>query len=156
MPTVMPLPVLCRLWFQYVEPLTALGGAYLTYFRPATYLEMTHAPSFAATGRAAAARTPPLTEVTTFALKQLSAAFVFLGLAEGLVLNSTSELRVYRAVVFAMLACDLVYMSSLRGLGGSEWYWVQPWVWDKAGWGNFGLTWLGILLRVLFFYDVGF
>ncbi|OJD17598.1 hypothetical protein AJ78_02297 [Emergomyces pasteurianus Ep9510] len=142
------IPFAYRLWFEYVEPLTALSGAYIAYFLPATYLQMTNAPSYTGTIQ------PP--ELVVFALKQLAASFVFLGLAEALVLHFTSDLRVYRALMCAMLACDIVYLSSIRGMGGSAWYWVQPWLWDGTGWGNFGMTWIGFILRALFLYEVGF
>ncbi|PGH33550.1 hypothetical protein GX50_03622 [[Emmonsia] crescens] len=142
------IPVAYRLWFQYIEPLTVISGAYLAYFRPITYLRMTNAPSFAGTVA------PP--ELAIFVLKQLAAGFVFLGLAEALVLHSTNDLKVYKALVFAMFACDIVYLSSMRGLGGSAWYWAQPWLWDSTGWGNFGTAWIGLILRTLFLYGVGF
>ncbi|OAX81030.1 hypothetical protein ACJ72_04632 [Emergomyces africanus] len=145
------IPFMYRLWFEYVEPLTALSGAYLAYFCPATYLRMTNAPgSLAGTIPAI----PP--ELATFVLKQLAAGFVFSGLAEAFVLHLTNDLRVYKALVFTMLAGDIVYLSSLRGMGGSAWYWVQPWLWDSIGWGNFGIAWIGFVLRALFLYEVGF
>ncbi|PGH05137.1 hypothetical protein AJ79_06885 [Helicocarpus griseus UAMH5409] len=146
MPTKTPLPY--RLWFRYVEPLSALSGAYLAWFRPATYLQMTNAPSFD--------ETSTVSELAAFALQQLASVFVFFGLAESLVLHVSNDLKVHRALVFSMIGSDLVWMSCMRGLGGDEWYWVQPWLWDSVGWGNFGVAWTGFILRVLFLAGVGF
>ncbi|QSS49576.1 hypothetical protein I7I53_09972 [Histoplasma capsulatum var. duboisii H88] len=97
---------------------------------------------------------PP--NVVKFALKKLAAAFVFLSLTEALALNSTRDLKVFREVVLFLFACDLVYMSSIQGMGGTAGYWMQPWLWGVVGWGNFGTTWIGIIVRGIFLYDVVF
>jgi hypothetical protein len=59
---------------------------------------------------------------------QLAASYVFFALIEGLVLRSTQDLRVWRAVVLALLVCDLghIYAAWLEmGTRGflSVWTW---------------------------------
>ncbi|KAG5299328.1 hypothetical protein I7I50_07332 [Histoplasma capsulatum G186AR] len=58
-------------------------------------------------------------------------------MTEVLVLNSTRDSKVYRAVVLSLFACDLVYMSSIQGMGATAGYWMQPWLWGVVGWGKF-------------------
>lgn len=140
------IPVLYRVFFHYFEPFAALNGAYLAYFHPSSYLRQTNFPI---TDDVASP------DSTVYALKHLASTFVLFAFAEALVLRNTRDLGVYKALLVSMLACDLVWMSAIRHMGGDQWFWLQPWQWDATSWGNFGSSWIALIFRVLFLAGVG-
>jgi hypothetical protein len=140
------IPIIYRLWFQYFEPICAIIGAYLAYFRPSVYLRMTHISP---------RDDLPLPLSTIVIAGRVAALYLCFGLAEAFVTRSTADLGVWKTLFWCMLPCDLVYLSCLRGLGGTSMYWVKPWMWDASGWGNFGTTWGAILFRCFFLCGVG-
>lgn len=141
-----PLPFLYSLWFLYLEPFSALSAAYLTYFRPATYLHMTNFPSSTST-----ALPPSTTHLST----HLAGLYLFFGLVGALVLRSTNDRKVWKALSWCMLGSDLVYVVGLWQVGGRDGEWVKAWTWDAVGWGNYGTTWWAFGMRVCFLMGVG-
>lgn len=101
---------LYKLVFIYVEPALVLIGAYLALFHPETYLLTVHAlPSehhyFSAN------------RTTEVLLAQLANVYVLFPLLEHKVLRTTSNIRVWRAVVQALLVADLGHLAVVVFVG---------------------------------------
>jgi hypothetical protein len=140
-----------RIYFLYIEPILSLSAVYLTIYQPSTYLHKAHCP-------------PPipssasLPTSTIAVLDQLASVLAVLGLLEGLVLHIASrrrDLALWHAVLGPLVVSDVLWMRAIVGKGPSEGYWRNPWLWDGDGWGNFGVTWAGLLLRSAFFLGIG-
>lgn len=137
------LPLLYRLFFLLIEPLSALLGAYYAYFDKKAYLELTHAAS--------APETIPLG--TSIVLSQLANLYLFFAINEALVLRSTSDIHVWKTVLFCLLIGDIGHLYTVRELGMNI-YW-SPSTWNAIDWGNIPFVYLGASMRIAFLADVG-
>ncbi|KAI5465429.1 hypothetical protein BGZ63DRAFT_399899 [Mariannaea sp. PMI_226] len=132
-----------RFFFFLVEPISALVGAYFSHFRQHEYLSLLNASS-----------TPEQVPLSTsVALSQLANMYLFFALNEAIVLRSTADLRVWRAVLFVLLLADFGHLWSLRQLGLGVYY-------DVAGWnvsdlGNVPWVYLGATMRMCFLAGIG-
>lgn len=145
-PTIQPfaLPAYYSFFFLILEPISALAGAYMAYFQPSNYLTLTtpFTPSPADI---------PLS--TNIVLAQLANLYLLFAINEALVLRSTSDLKVWKTVLFGLLVADLGHLYSVKGLG-LEGYW-RFWDWNVMAWGNVGFVYAGALMRVCFLTNVG-
>ncbi|KAF3929432.1 hypothetical protein AA313_de0202929 [Arthrobotrys entomopaga] len=103
-----------RLLFFYLEPISALGGAYLTHFHPQKYYTIV-LPDFH----------PPLTITTELqlALTNLASSYVYFTIMEAVLLRVTNDRRVWRVAIVGMLVNDFIHLWGLyvaRG-GGLGW-----------------------------------
>ena len=124
------LPSFYTAFFLVIDPISALVGAYFAHFRPLDYLQMTHAasaPSYAAT----------IPVSTSVVLSQLANLYLLFTINEALVLRSTSDLRVWRTVLFGLLMADFGHLYSLKALG-SDVYW-NVLKWNAMDWGKCGV-----------------
>ena len=137
------LPFLYRLFFLLVEPVSALVGAYYAHFRQEEYLRLTHAASLPVS--------IPLG--TSVALSQLANLYLFFAINEALVLRSSTDLRVWKTVLFCLLVGDIGHLYTLRELG-PEIYWSVS-KWNAIDWGNIAFVYLGATMRIAFLADVG-
>jgi hypothetical protein len=140
------LPSFYTAFFLVIEPISALVGAYFAHFRPLDYLQMTHAasaPSYAAT----------IPVSTSVVLSQLANLYLLFTINEALVLRSTSDLRVWRTVLFGLLMADFGHLYSLKALG-SDVYW-NVLKWNAMDWGNVAFVYAGATLRMTFLAGVG-
>jgi hypothetical protein len=137
------LPALYSVFFLVVEPISALVGAYFAHFRQQDYLEMTHAPS--------SLSDIPLS--TSIVLTQLANLYLLFALNEALVLRSTSNLKVWKTVLFGLLLADFGHLYSVKALG-PEIYW-NAWSWNAMHWGNVGFVYAGAGMRLAFLSGVG-
>jgi hypothetical protein len=133
-----------RLFFLIIEPISALAGAYMAYFQPANYLTLT-------TPLSPSPSDLPLS--TSIVLTQLANLYLLFAINEGLVLRSTSDLRVWKTVLFGLLIADLGHLYSVKGLGVAG-YW-KIWEWNAMAWGNVGFVYAGALMRICFLSNVG-
>lgn len=140
------LPLAYRLFFLIIEPVSVLVGAYYAHFGPLDYLSLTHAAS--APGSAEGI---PLS--TRIVLSQLANLYLFFALNEGLVLRSTGDLKVWRAVLFCLLVGDVGHLYTVRELGIGVYYGVSGW--NAIDWGNVPFVYLGAAMRVAFLAGVG-
>ncbi|ATY60131.1 hypothetical protein A9K55_006184 [Cordyceps militaris] len=147
--TGLALPLLYRVFFLFLEPISALVGAYFCQVRQARYLALLDGPSAAAATYATGA--PPLG--TSVALSQLANMYLFFALNEAVVLRSTSDLRVWKAVLAVMLLADLGHLYSMSALGPRIYYDVLGW--NAGDWGNVPWVYGGATLRVCFLAGVG-
>lgn len=140
------LPLAYRLFFLIIEPVSVLVGAYYAHFRPLDYLTLTHA----ATAPGSAEAIPLGTRIV---LSQLANLYLFFALNEGLVLRSTGDLKVWRAVLFCLLVGDVGHLYTVRELGIGVYYGVSGW--NVIDWGNVPFVYLGAAMRVAFLAGVG-
>lgn len=138
------IPLAYRIFFLFIEPSSALVGAYFSFFQQQTYLELTHAASAPLTG------IPLATQVV---LRQLSNLYFLFAVNEALVLRSTSDLRVWRTLLFGLLVADFGHLYSLSGLG-SYLYWNAS-LWTVMDCGNIGFVYIGATMRTAFLLGVG-
>ncbi|ROV99130.1 hypothetical protein VMCG_06577 [Cytospora schulzeri] len=141
------LPIPYRVFFLLIEPISALVGAFYAHFRQRDYLLLTHAAS--------APIFTPMPTGTSIVLSQLANLYLLFALNEALVLRSTSDLRVWKSVLFILLLADLGHLWSLKELG---WEIYAPWNfarWNAIDWGNIPFVYFGALMRIAFLADVG-
>ena len=56
-------------------------------------------------------------------------------------LRSTSDLKVWKTVLFGLLLADIGHLYSVRSLGLGIYY--RAWSWNAMHWGNIGFVYLG-------------
>lgn len=137
------LPLIYRLFFLIIEPISALVGAYYAHFGQDQYLALTHAASAPS----------PIPLGTSIAVSQLANLYFFFAINEALVLRSTSDVRVWKTVLFCLLIGDLGHLYTVRGLG-PEIYWSFA-KWNAIDWGNIPFVYLGATMRLAFLANVG-
>jgi hypothetical protein len=137
------LPLAYRLFFLLIEPIATLAGAYFAFFDQRTYLDLTHAVSAPS----------PIPLGTSIAMSQLANLYFAFALSEAVVLRATSDLRVWKAVLFCLLVADLGHLYTVSELG-PQIYWSVP-EWNAIDWGNIGFVYLGASMRVAFLAGVG-
>lgn len=141
------LPVVYRVFFLLIEPISALVGAYYAHFGQQRYLELTDAASSPTTDGG------DIPRGTTIVLSQLANLYLLFALNEALVLRSTADLRVWRAVLAVLLLADLGHLWTVRPLGWAV-YWRAD-RWNAIDWGNVPFVYLGASMRLAFLSGVG-
>ena len=139
-----PLPY--RLFHQTIEPIFALSGAYLALFRTPSYLQTVVPPSAYTPGST-------LSPVSNLLLAHEASLYAQFALFEVLVLRITSDLRIWRAVVFSILFSDVGHLYAAYLVLGPAFWNMQEWRFQD--WTNLGITWFGIALRLAFLCGVG-
>lgn len=141
------LPLPYTLFFLIIEPISALVGAYYAHFQQREYLLLTDASS--------APVLTPIPTGTSIVLSQLANLYLLFALNEALVLRSTSDLRVWKTVLFVLLVADLGHLYTIKSLGLSIYL---PWNfarWNAIDWGNIPFVYLGASMRTAFLANVG-
>ncbi len=141
--TSFSLPLIYRLFFLVIEPISTLVGAFYAHFRQDEYLALTHADS--------APLPAPLG--TSVVMSQLANLYFLFALNEALVLRSTGDLRVWKVLLFGLLVADFGHLYSLSPLGPSI-YWDAS-RWNAIDWGNVPFVYLGASMRIAFLAGVG-
>ncbi|THH12069.1 hypothetical protein EW145_g235 [Phellinidium pouzarii] len=131
-----------RLFFLYIEPISALLGAFFAA-RPAEYLSMITMQS--QQQRLAAPSPSPQVAISLF---QLSNLYVLFALNECLVLSSTESLRTWRRLLFCLLVADIGHLATMHPLGVDA-YW-RFWDWNAMMWGSIGFVYMGAAMRLSF------
>ena len=132
------------IFFLLVEPFSAVVGAYYSFFQQQTYLNLTHAPSAPLTG------IPISTQII---LTQLSNLYFLFAINEFWVLRATSDLQVWRVVLFCLLVADIGHLYSVNAIG-TQIYW-NVFAWNAIDWGNVGFVYVGATLRICFLSGFG-
>lgn len=86
-------------------------------------------------------------------MSQLANLYLFFAINEALVLRSTSDLRVWKTVLFCLLIGDLGHLYTVRELGLPIYWSVSKW--NAIDWGNIPFVYLGAAMRIAFLADVG-
>jgi len=140
------LPLAYTVFFLTIEPISALVGAFYAYFKPVTYLQLTHSAS-------APSDLQNLPLSTNIVLGQLANLYLLFALNEAFVLRSTSDLRVWRTVLIGLLIADLGHLYSVRALGPAVYWNITQW--NAMDWGNVGFVYAGAAMRIAFLCGVG-
>ncbi|KAL7792482.1 hypothetical protein V8C37DRAFT_380456 [Trichoderma ceciliae] len=138
------LPLAYRLFFLFLEPISALVGAFYTQFRQQRYLELLDSAT------APPEQTPLGTSV---AMSQLANMYFFFAINEALVLRSTWDLRVWRTVLLVLLIADLGHLYSMKALGPGIYYNVTAW--NAGDVGNVPWVYAGATMRLCFLAGIG-
>ena len=127
------IPFLYRSLFLYLEPLSAFLGTIINIFDPSRYLQSLSPTATTATYS-------PLIQPV---YGQLAALFLLFGWSQAVVLHSTDDLKVCKALLFGMFLCDSLYLfASFRILGPEVFFSPSLWRWKE--WVNFVmLYWAG-------------
>ena len=148
-----PIPLAYRLFFLYIEPISAIVGAFYAGIRPIEYLTyLTSSPVGAKLAQT------PLT-ATFISLYQLSILSLLFALNEHIVLASTSSLRTWRTPLFCLLVADFGHLATMVPLGQEKGFWevfVAFWNWNAMEWGSVAFVYAGATMRSSFLLGVGF
>jgi hypothetical protein len=88
-------------------------------------------------------------------LDQVGACYLMFGLVEAVVLRATSEMRVWNALIWCLMICDVGHLyGSYNALGWSTLMNPSPWRWEDYV--NMILLWLSFATRAAFLLGVGF
>jgi hypothetical protein len=137
------IPLLYRLVFLYIEPISTLLGAFYAQYRQSLYLQLTHAAS-----------APPLLPTgTSVVLTQLANLYFLLCINEALVLRSTTDLKVWKTFLFGLLVADFGHLFSVRLVG--SWVYWQFWEWNSMDLGNVPFVYFLAVVRIFFLAGVG-
>lgn len=143
MPTI-PLPY--TVFFLWVEPAATLLGAFFATIRPLDYLRLTHA----ATAPVKFLAFPTSTQVV---LQQLGNLYLAFALIEALVLRSTSDIKVWKALLVALLIADFGHLLACYPLGLQSYYDVLNW--NAMNYGNYLFVYCGATFRTCFLLNIG-
>ncbi|KAI9702100.1 MAG: hypothetical protein M1836_001444 [Candelina mexicana] len=141
------IPLIYRFFFQTVEPLAAVSGAYLAHFKPNDYLEFTAPPSMLP-------KTAPISPLTQLLLSQIAGCYLLFALNLAIVLRCTSDLRCWRMILLGCLLSDLAHIYAAWEAMGTTVFWAVH-TWRSEEWGNIGTLYLGAALRMAFLGGVG-
>jgi hypothetical protein len=144
-----------KLFFLYIEPLSALGGAYYAHFMPKQYL---HDLSLSSSRPAAHLVNMPITTQTSMALTQLANLYLLFALNEHLVLSSTNDLRTWKTLLFGLLVADFGHLYSMMPVSaaaGDYGVFWKVWEWNAMCWGSVAFVYMGALMRTMFLLGVG-
>jgi len=147
-------PLLYRLFFLFIEPISALVGSYYAAGQPLQYL------AYLSPTKCTTAISPPPTE-TLISLYQLSNLYLLFALNQHLVLSSSRSLTTWRRLLFGLLIADFGHLATMWPLAvgrGAEGVWEvfgKVWAWDAMEWGSVGFVYVGALTRICFLLGVG-
>jgi hypothetical protein len=137
-----------RLFFLYIEPISALLGAYYAAFKPNEYLRDLSLNVVQSSESAS-----PLTTQTNMVLLQLANLYFLFALNEHFVLSSTSSLVTWRRLLMGLLIADFGHLVTMAPLG-SEVFW-RVWNWNAMVWGSVGFVYMGVTMRLCFLAGIG-
>ncbi|TFK33250.1 hypothetical protein BDQ12DRAFT_442871 [Crucibulum laeve] len=143
----MKIPILYRLFLLYIEPISALAGAYYAAFKPAEYLRDLNLSA------AANSSVVTLPTQTNMVLLQLANLYLLFALNEHLVLSSTDSIRTWRRLIFVLLVADIGHLITMAPLGNGV-FW-RVWEWNAMVWGSVGFVYVGASLRICFLSGIG-
>lgn len=136
------LPLIYRVFFLIIEPISALIGAFYANFRQEAYLRMTT--------HAATAAIPLGTSIV---LSQLANLYLLFALNEALVLRCTGDITVWKTVLFVLLLADFGHLYSVSAHG--SWIYWDFMRWNAIDWGNVAFVYLGLSMRIAFLSGIG-
>ena len=139
-----PFPFIYRFLFLYLEPISALLGTIINILDPLRYLQSL---SPAATASSYSPLTKPIYD-------QLAAHLLFFSWSQAVVLRSTNDMKVWKALLFGMFLCDILHLfASYRILGPEVFF--NPTFWRWEDWVNFIMLYGPGGLRLAFCAGVG-
>ncbi|KAF9490956.1 hypothetical protein BDN71DRAFT_1453608 [Pleurotus eryngii] len=144
------IPAFYRLFFIYVEPLSAIAGALYAALVPEHYLaDLALTP----VQRRSAEVREPLGVAQMMSLWQLANLYLLFALNEHLVLSSTSSIATWRRLLCCLLIADFGHLITMSPLGLQAFWHV--WEWNAMLWGSIGFVYVGASMRMSFLLGVG-
>jgi hypothetical protein len=140
-------PFLYRIFFLYIEPISALAGAYYAAIHPSHYVLDLVSPTQSNFTRTV------LDTPTRMSLSQLANLYLLFALNEHLVLSSTSSLKTWKRLLFCQLVADLGHLATMIPAGPEIFWNISKW--NAMAWGSIGFVYLGTTLRFCFLVGVG-
>ncbi|KAI0337985.1 hypothetical protein BDW22DRAFT_1338939 [Trametopsis cervina] len=134
-----------RIFFLYIEPISALLGAFYAAFKPVTYLQLL---SSSIAGNSTSLPTP-----VTSSLYQLANLYLLFAVNEHLVLSSSTSLHTWRTLLFGLLVADFGHLATMIPVArekGFEQVFVKFWEWNAMEWGSVGFVYSGACMRLSF------
>ncbi|KAI9057690.1 hypothetical protein FKP32DRAFT_1681369 [Trametes sanguinea] len=153
MSPVSAVPWFYRYFFLYIEPISAIVGAFYAGFKPVAYLK------YLASSEATVKLSQNPTTPTIISLYQLSNLYLLFALNEHLVLRASPSLRTWRALLFCLLIADFGHLASMVPLAqekGLADVFLYFWNWNAMEWGSVGFVYAGATMRISFLRGVGF
>src|SRR6266487_3671012 len=127
---------LYHIYFQSVEPLMALTGAFVTHFTPAQFVNIMSPAAFTIDS------IPPTIQLL---LSNLASTYLLFALNEALVLRLSTDLNVWRAVIATYLICDAGHLYAVYA-SRPDLFWALS-RWRSVDWTNLGVLWFDVVLR---------
>jgi hypothetical protein len=129
------------LWF---EPIAAANGAFMATFKSDKFLAVM-------TSRATPIALTPQFQIV---FDQLAATYFLFAFNEAVVLRLTSELGVWKGMLFGIACCDAIHIWATGKALGAE-VMMNPMLWRVVDWVNLLLLYIPITMRLAFFFGVG-
>ena len=148
-------PLIYRLFFLYIEPISALLGAFYACFLPQTYLDLLSPNANLAVHTSS---TSQITTPTLSSLYQLANLYLLFAINEHFVLSSSTSLRTWRVLLFGLLIADFGHLATMIPLAAEKGWaevFVNFWEWNAMEWGGVGFVYAGALSRILFLLGLG-
>ncbi|KZT06557.1 uncharacterized protein LAESUDRAFT_182968 [Laetiporus sulphureus 93-53] len=145
-----PIPLPYRLFFLYLEPISALVGAYYAAGKPAEYL------AYLSFSSMPTSELPPTS--TLISLYQLSNLYLLFALNEHLVLSSTNSIRIWQRLLFCLLMADFGHLATMIPLAlekGFARVFLEFMQWNAMEAGSVGFVYVGALMRISFLAGAG-
>ncbi|PPQ70641.1 hypothetical protein CVT25_011243 [Psilocybe cyanescens] len=139
------IPLVYKIFFLCIEPISALAGAYYAAFRQEDYLKdlsFKHEHP-----------TDVLPAQTSMALLQLANLYLLFALNEHFVLSSTTSIVTWRKLLMGLLVADSGHLVTMAP-AGSDVFW-KFWEWNAMMWGSVGFVYAGASMRMCFLAGVG-
>lgn len=140
-----------RLFFLYIEPISAILGSYYAAGQPTTYLNLLSSSPTAISNTI-------IPTPTLISLYQLSNLYLLFALNEHLVLSSTDSLKTWRRLLFGLLVADFGHLATMWPLAlekGVFEVFVKFWEWNAMEWGSVGFVYVGAMMRMSFLFGLG-
>ncbi|KAH7077372.1 hypothetical protein FB567DRAFT_148821 [Paraphoma chrysanthemicola] len=135
------IPLVYRIWHLWIEPCMALGGTYKLHWRPEQYF-------------AYMPRTSRYAPEAQMICDQLASTYLMFAIIEIFVLRVADDVRMWKAVIIALAACDAGHIHATWAAMGTQEF-LSPWMWQ----GNDALTMVlsvaPFLLRLGFLLELG-
>lgn len=139
------IPLYYRTFFLLIEPIFALTGFAMAFFDPKTYLALSDPSSLISS--------VPLS--TRMVMLQLANLYLVFAFNEVFILRTTSDIRIWKVLVWGMLISDFGHLYSIAGHSmGAGVYW-KIWLWNAMDWG-LAFVYIVIPTRICFLMGVGF
>ncbi|KAJ3488519.1 hypothetical protein NLI96_g2786 [Meripilus lineatus] len=146
------IPIIYKLFFLYIEPISAIVGSCYAGGKPAAYLNfLAKNPSIID-----ANAVPPTP--TLISLYQLSNLYFLFALNEHIVLNSTNSIKTWRRLLFCLLLADFGHLGTMWPLAlekGVQEVYLNPMGWNAMEWGSVGFVYAGATMRLAFLFGLG-
>ena len=137
------VPLVYQILLTIVEPLFAVGGAFLCYQKPANYLATMTRESI------------HFSEDTRFLYTELSGGFIYFAFIEAVLLRAFDDRRLWRMACLGMLLSDMAYIhSTAQAVGGWQNFIILS-NWTSNDWLVFLTTIPFVIVRVLMVRGIG-